>query len=245
MTTTPSSPRRSMTPIILGVIGVMIALIVVGALVVAGGDDDGDTVVPATTEAATTETATDGGTPETTQSDSVSVDPLNPEVTVEGEALAPLEDPANDPALGLAAPSLIGTNYDGERVSVTPGEDGPTMLVFLAHWCPHCNNEIPVLNEWRDANGVPANLRIVGVSTGVASDRPNFPPGEWLVDKDWTWDVIADGPSSNEPPPAAAAYGVTGFPFFVLLDADGNVAARGSGEQPIENIEELVAIVTS
>ena len=117
------------------------------------------------------------------------------------------------------------------------------MLVFLAHWCPHCNDEIPVLNEWRDAGGVPEDLRIVGVSTAVASDRPNFPPGEWLVDKDWTWDVIADGPPATQRR-RATAYGVTGFPFFVLLDADGNVAARGSGEQPIEYIEELVATVT-
>ena len=32
------------------------------------------------------------------------------------------------------------------------------MVVFLAHWCPHCNAEIPVLNEWRDSGEIPDGL---------------------------------------------------------------------------------------
>jgi len=250
MTTDPSSPTRRArtTPIILAVVAAVIAVFVVLALLLTGGDEAGDSAGPQTTAAATgpVETAEPTNDETAPSATAAAVDPLNADITIDGEALAPLEDPVNDTAIGVTAPALTGTNYDGEAVNVTPGEDGPTMLVFLAHWCPHCNDEIPVLNEWRDAGGVPADLRVVGVSTAVAADRPNFPPGEWLVEKDWTWDVIADGPaaSADEAPPALAAYGVTGFPFFVLLDADGNVAARGSGEQPIEVIEELVATVT-
>ena len=50
------------------------------------------------------------------------------------------------------------------------------MVVLLAHWCPHCNAEIPVLNEWRDSGEIPDGLNIVGVSTGASADAPNFPP---------------------------------------------------------------------
>lgn len=232
-TATPRAPR-STTPIILGIVAALVAALVVVAVVLAAGDaDDADDVAT---------TAGDLASP--TVGDAV--DPLNATVVVDGEVLEPLRDEGADPAIGVAAPALSGTDYDGRAVTVTPGEDGPTLLVFLAHWCPHCNAEIPVLNEWRDSGGVPGDLRIVGVSTAVVDDRPNYPPGEWLEEMDWQWDVIADGPASSADglPPAGRAYGVTAFPFFVLLDDDGNVAARGSGEKPIEYLEEMVGTVT-
>ena len=171
------------------------------------------------------------------------IDPLTATVAVTGDPLAPFEGVTDaDPAVGAPAPALRGTDYAGEPTEVTPGEDGPTLLVFLAHWCPHCNAEIPILNEWRDAGGVPEDLRIVGVSTGVSPDLPHYPPGDWLTEMDWQWDVLADGPFDGSAPPAASvAYGVTAYPFFTLIDADGNVVARGTGELPIEELEALVA----
>jgi hypothetical protein len=80
------------------------------------------------------------------------------------------------------------------------------MVVLLAHWCPHCNAEIPVLNEWRDSGEVPDGLNIVGVSTAVSADAPNYPPNEWLQEMDWRWPVLADdrAPDADSPPPAMA-----------------------------------------
>ena len=77
-----------------------------------------------------------------------------------------------------------GKDYDGNPVTITPGEDGPLMLVFLAHWCPHCNAEIPVLQEWEASGAIPEDLSIVGVSTAVVRDRPNYPPGR-VADRRW------------------------------------------------------------
>ena len=68
---------------------------------------------------------------------------------------------------------------------------------------------------------IPEDLQVVGVSTAVAPDAPNYPPGEWLADMGWTWPVIADDDELT----AADAYGVTGFPYIVFIDADGNVTA--------------------
>lgn len=220
-TTTTPATRGSKTPIILAAAAGVVALIVVLVLVLGGGDD--------------------------ADYRHLTLDPLAAEVSVDGTALDPLLPDGADTAIGAAAPALTGTDYEEAPVSVTPGADGPTLLVFLAHWCPHCNAEIPVLNEWRDAGGVPDDLRVVGVSTAVAADRPNYPPGEWLEKMDWQWDVIADGqaPAADQAPPAATAYGVTGFPFFVLLDGDGNVVRRGSGELSSDALDELVASVSA
>ena len=158
-----------------------------------------------------------------------------------GEPLPPLETEvvADDVAVGRAAPVLIGENFAGETVRVDPA--APTMVVFLAHWCPHCNAEVPRLNELRDADRFPADLDIVAVSTAPDPGRPNFPPSDWITDVDWTYPVIADGVDmARQRFIAADAYGVSGFPFVVLLNADGTVAARWSGEHETDEIIDLI-----
>lgn len=167
---------------------------------------------------------------------------------VTGEALPMFEgDTATDPAIGSAAPVLVGTDFNGNAVRVDAATDGPTMLVFLAHWCPHCNAEVPVLNELRDAGSFPDDLNIIAVSTAVSPDRPNFPPSEWIDDVDWTYPVIADGVDMESGTYlGTTAYGLDGFPFVTLIDGDGNVAGRWSGEatgeQVLANIETYLGI---
>ena len=161
----------------------------------------------------------------------------NQPVVIEGTALESLGDEAIDPMLGQVAPTLNGATFDGSGVSVTPGDGQAYMIVFLAHWCPHCNREVPRLIEWQASGAVPSELQVVGVSTAVASDRPNYPPSQWVVEKGWTWPILADS-SSRE---AAEAYGVSGFPFFVIVGADGTVKARVSGEVEIPALTQIVS----
>ena len=156
------------------------------------------------------------------------------EVTSTGEKLAPLPESGTDPAVGKAAPTLTGYDLAGRPAKIDPGSDGKaTMLVFLAHWCPHCNREIPVLNDWKQKGLTPPNLRVVGVTTGSRKDQANWPPSKWLVANKWSFDQFAD----SEKQDAAAAYGVGGYPFIVFVDATGNVTSRSSGEVPFEEIK--------
>jgi len=131
---------------------------------------------------------------------------------------------------------LNGYAFDGSNLSVTPGDGNPYMVVFLAHWCPHCNDEVPRLIEWKESGAVPADLQVIAVSTGVASDRPNYPPSQWVVNKAWPWPVMADSKAMD----AARAYGVSGYPFFVIVGADGKVKARASGELGTDRINQIV-----
>ena len=157
------------------------------------------------------------------------------EVKVAGDKLAPMPESGDDPAVGKAAPTLTGYDLAGRPVTIDPGSDGKaTMVVFLAHWCPHCNYEIPVLNEWKEKGLTPPNLRVVGVTTASRQDQANWPPSKWLVAKKWAFDQFAD----SEKQDASAAYGVGGYPFLVFIDAAGNVTSRSSGEVPVEKITE-------
>jgi thiol-disulfide isomerase/thioredoxin len=212
---------RSRTPLVIAIVLVVAAGVAIAAVLATRGGDDEDSASTVPPPAAGTGSVPGDG--ETT-------------VTVEGAALPPLEDPADDAAVGSPAPALRGTDYQGNAVDIVPGTGGPMMVVFLAHWCPHCNNEIPVLLEWRDSGQIPADLQVFGVSTAADEARPNYPPDEWLAERGWDWPVLADDAELT----AALAYGVTGFPFFTIVDADGNVAARGSGEYPIEALQALV-----
>jgi len=161
----------------------------------------------------------------------------NQPVLVDGAMLERLPDDGSDPAVGMAAPALTGASFDGSPLSVTPGDGKPYMLVFLAHWCPHCNAEVPRLIEWKESGAVPDDLIVIGVSTGVASDRPNYPPSQWVVDKGWPWPVMADSVNMD----AAAAYGLSGYPFFTIVGADGNVKVRVSGEVEVDALNEIVS----
>ena len=149
-----------------------------------------------------------------------------------GDVLAPLDDPGNDPAVGLGAPVITGQSFDGSDITIGGATDGPTMLVFLAHWCPHCNDEIPELVKLREAGSMPENLNIIGISTAVVEDRDNYPPSEWIADKDWTWPVLADTADAD----AFQAYGGSGFPYTVMLFPDGSVNARKSGNESADRI---------
>lgn len=157
-------------------------------------------------------------------------------VQVTGTAL-PDHDPSGaDPAVGMAAPVLNGSDFAGEPVTIgSPGE--AQLIFFLAHWCSHCRAEVPVVAEWLDEQGAPEGVRLAAVSTSVSEDRPNYPPSEWLANEDWTVATLADDSDSS----SGRAYGLTGFPYFVALDADGQVVARASGELSIEQIEGLIS----
>jgi cytochrome c biogenesis protein CcmG/thiol:disulfide interchange protein DsbE len=178
--------------------------------------------------------ATDGGSDDGTTGGGQIAEAWPVEIT--GTPLVQLPRDGGDPALGTAAPGLSGFSFDGTPVAVDPSE-GPVMLVFLAHWCPHCNREIPELNALRDGGGLPADLQVVGIATGTDPNAENFPPSEWIPRMDWTWPVIADSPDFL----AASAFGLSGFPFTVILDTDGTVLDRWSGEIGRDGVAARVA----
>lgn len=224
---TPSTPQGggdSKLPWILGGI-VALIVVVIGAAVLFWPSSDGEDTAEGTgAEAAANanqETAA---------------------VTISGEDLPALPKTENmlpaageDPAVGLEAPKLVGQSFDGSEVVIDPADGKPKMVVFLAHWCPHCQAEVPLLQQWIDDGKVPEGLEIYAVSTGVKSSEPNYPPSNWLAGEGWVPPILLDDDAQS----AAQSWGLTGFPYFVMLDADGKVWQRGSGEVPIEEIDRL------
>ena len=161
------------------------------------------------------------------------------DITVTGDALPAFDSvsTATDTAIGLPAPVVSGKGFTGTEIT-TDGAGTPTLLVFLAHWCPHCQREVPLLVQWEKDGKTPTGVDVIAVATGTDPANPNFPPSEWLAREEFPalWPVIADSADKK----AANAFGLSGYPYFVLVDAQGKVFKRLSGEIPMD---ELTAII--
>ena len=150
-------------------------------------------------------------------------------VTVDGKPLPTYLDAYNgttdDPAIGKTIPTLHGTSVlTGKPITIAP--DGkPRAVVFVAHWCPHCQAEVPRLVALAK-QGVFDGVQVSAVATGTNSAYPNYPPSAWLTNVGWPFPVMADSKTDA----AAQAFGLNAYPFFVLVNADGTVARRATGE---------------
>ncbi len=160
-------------------------------------------------------------------------------VQVSGTPLPQFDGTAStDPAVGATAPELRGASFDGSPVTIA--SDGkPKAVMFITHWCPHCRREVPVVERWLQGGGLPSGVELYSVSTSVSPQGPNYPPSAWLAKVGWTVPVLADDSRST----AASAYGLTSFPYFVLVDGKGKVVARTSGELDPSALGTLMAKV--
>ena len=165
------------------------------------------------------------------------------EVTIEGEALPlmPQSVPIDDSASGLAYPDVAGQDFDGNTVAIDHTDGRAKGIVFLAHWCTHCQSEVPRVQAWLDATGGNADVDLYAVATSMNSGQPNYPPSDWLARENWTVPTIRDDQENS----ALLAYGAGGFPYWVFTNADGTVAIRTAGELSIEQLETILNTLES
>jgi thiol-disulfide isomerase/thioredoxin len=162
-----------------------------------------------------------------------------------GGQLPPYQaEAAVDPAVGTKAPIVVTTDLAGERI-VTGSGGGPNdtakVIGFFAHWCPHCQAELPRVTAWLAENALPDRVEVIVVSTLEDESRGNYPPRQWFDSVGWTHQVLVDT-SSNE---VAEAFGMQGVPYWVVLDDFNTVLARASGELDTRTFESLVALAAS
>jgi len=147
-----------------------------------------------------------------------------------------------DEEIGYTAPSFKAQlNTGSEPVTIDPADGKVRLIGFFAHWCPHCQREVPRVSKWLEENGVPTEIEILAVSTAVREGTPNYPPSEWFTKERWPTDIFVD----NQDNDLAAAYGLAGFPYWILVDATGRVAHRSSGELTEVQFAYLVELAIS
>ena len=157
------------------------------------------------------------------------------EVTVTGDPL-PVFAGENDDnvSIGLTAPTFSAPNENSEIVSLEKNGNAKA-LIFLAHWCGFCQEEVPSVQEWIDTIGVPEGIEIIAVATSIDRARDNYPPQKWLEQEGWSETQIYDLDRT-----IGDAYGLTAFPYWVFLDNELNVKARRTGNLPQDAVGQLL-----
>lgn len=160
-----------------------------------------------------------------------------PVIEGQGLPLMPPQSPVDETANGFIAPSVIGEDFDNNTVEIDNADGKAKGIVFLAHWCGHCQAEVPRVQDWLDATGGVPGVDLYSVATAMNSGQGNFPPSDWLERENWSVPVIRDDQDNS----VLAAYGSGGFPYWVFTNADGTVALRTAGELTIVQLEEILA----
>lgn len=121
--------------------------------------------------------------------------------------------------IGRAAPDLRGVSYDGAPVEVAVGAGEPTVLVFMAHWCHYCKEDVRQLAASAEAGTFDPTGQLVLVST---KHLPfvDWPPAEKLATDRFPGPVLVDTDSS-----LSDHFGVTVTPTWFFIDGQGEVVA--------------------
>jgi cytochrome c biogenesis protein CcmG, thiol:disulfide interchange protein DsbE len=160
-------------------------------------------------------------------------------VTVDGTALPRYGDTGVDTAIGDTIPTLSGVSFDGSPVTVGP-TGKPGVVIFVAHWCPHCQAEVPRIVKLAKS-GAFKGIDVSTVATGTTPSYPNYPPSAWLKREQWPFRVMVDSTEQT----AAVAYGLSAYPYFVAVDAQGKVVGRATGEIAPADIKKILAALAA
>ncbi len=137
----------------------------------------------------------------------------------------PIYQGGADPAVGMNLGEVTGLEYYTQEQRTYRPDDGLARAYMVwAHWCPYCQQELPMVSAWQRSNGDDfPHVEIVSITTAMdpEADNPLLP---YLESNRFAFPVLMD-----ESGALASQFGVSAFPFWVLVAPDGTVLARTAG----------------
>jgi thiol-disulfide isomerase/thioredoxin len=155
--------------------------------------------------------------------------------------LPPFEQGQPDAALGIALGDVTGPEYYSEAdVTIDPADGTTRAWLVWAHWCPHCQRELPPLSEWYEANAESyPNVELLSVTTSIDPSRGN-PLEPYLDELQLPFPAIVDADLA-----LAEQFGTNAFPFWVFTGPDGTTLLRIPGFLELEQVEEIFTQLNS
>lgn len=132
---------------------------------------------------------------------------------------APQPTQAAAPVAGAAAPDFSVTGTDGATLTKASVAGKPTLLVFFASWCAHCQAEAPRLKALAEAN---PDLQIVMVGADYREAKEAV--------YGFRQKFALPFPTYFDAGKAAAAFGVQSYPTLIAVDKSGTVRGLKTGE---------------
>ncbi len=152
---------------------------------------------------------------------------LSRQIGILYERIAPMGALMMDhgPKVGELAPSVEVTTWEGEALTIGAGMRKSTLLFFVSPTCPVCKKLLPMMRSVAAREG--AWLDILLASDGERSEHAAFRDKHQLGDFRY---VLSQ--------PLGMAYKISKLPYCVLLDAAGQVRAKGlvNSREQIESL---------
>ncbi len=127
--------------------------------------------------------------------------------------------------VGTRAPLFTLSDTAGQFVSLRDFSGRRVLLAFTSTTCPACPQIYPTLKDFQKLH---PDIAVLLISRGTPEDNATIVSKEGL-----TFPVL------NEQDELVREYQVPAFPFFYLLDEQGNIASRGIA-LALEQLENLV-----
>lgn len=150
------------------------------------------------------------------------------------------QDDAANTLRGKPMPEVSVQDFDAKSVKLTNFKGKATIITFWATWCSPCIKEMPHFSKLvEDYQG---KLQVLAVAIGdTREDTLNFAKKNPSYKVTWLFDPEEDIEAS----PVTKAFGITGLPTNLFIDADGKVVdywrGLGSTEDLVKKIQGLMA----
>lgn len=144
-----------------------------------------------------------------------------PPVQIDPSASVPPD--AKHLAAGAVAPNFSLPSTDGKTYSLADQKGKVTVLEYMATWCPHCQDDAPMMNQL-DAAYKDKGVQIFGINaTPKGHDQTSLAKMDdlkWFKDTyAVTFPLLFDQNLQS-----ARDYGVLGYPTIYIIDQNGNVS---------------------
>jgi thiol-disulfide isomerase/thioredoxin len=138
------------------------------------------------------------------------------DVTVQGAPRdAPLQAGEQVPA--FTAPDVFGGSVDWADYA-----GSPAVIPVWAPWCPHCQTELPVIDQVMEDY---PDVGLVTIVTAIDA-QPGPAPDQYMTDEGLSFAAAVDDGEGT----LASAFGIQVFPTLYFVNSDGTVAVQLDGE---------------
>ncbi len=129
--------------------------------------------------------------------------------------LTPTDAPVTGRRAGAPAPDFAAEATDGQLHDLARYQGKPLLLDFWATWCAPCIRAHPEVVALAKEHGIAV--------LGISADEDPEVVKRWLAEHPTPWPSIVQGPAGE----INLAYGVSSWPSYALLDAEGRFLVLG------------------
>ncbi len=128
-------------------------------------------------------------------------------------------------AIGQSAPGFSTNDINGNPIELYGIDAHKTVIIFWASWCPHCDEIMPIINDY-----MTGNTRVIAVSIDESEEDLR----KSIDEKGYDWINIAELKGWNGE--IVELYGISATPSIFILDKDKKILAKPLNKDQLKQL---------